>query len=322
MASTQLPVDSADRTVTISSADFKLLTDVYAHLAEYAATKDKSQVNEAVRIVDASNPAPWVPSVHLQDFMQKKPLTTEKAEKAVEEFSLSYPHMNPKGLEAYGLLPDFLATASMHISRHRDAFDLSWNVLRWFIPNLATHCKTILHTVRITMLIEEVNAATETAYEDAVAKVKAPGSASIYSSSSNNETANADLKATSGGKYDPNNHEVVEEPNVRKKTKKSKKLRNRATGDEESREPKRCKVNCQQSESTERSHPMQKLSADKIMQDELKEQRQQFMSKLDEQPPDTQPGLFRQAMLRLTQQSPITNLLEALQKTSSEENTD
>ncbi|KAK2022528.1 hypothetical protein LX32DRAFT_698618 [Colletotrichum zoysiae] len=316
----QLPVDPADRTVTISSADFKLLTDVYSHIAEYAATKDKNQVDAAVRIVDASNPAPWISSVHLQDFMQKKWVIGVKAKKAVEEFCASYPHMNPKGLEEdEGWV---LAMASIYISKHPDAFDLSWNVLRRFLPNLITNYKTMGRTVDSTAFNEAVDAAIRAAYKDAAAKVEAEKSTSTLSISSETETPNADVEATSGGEDEPNNDELVEDPKVHEKTKESKKRHNRATGDEESGEPKRRKVNRRKAKSTMGSHRVQKLSAEEIMEEELKEQRQQFMSKLDKQPPGSQPGLFLQAMLRLCQHGPIANLLEVLQTTSSEENID
>ncbi|GJC83925.1 hypothetical protein ColLi_06763 [Colletotrichum liriopes] len=66
-AITSQGTDPADRKVTLRSGDVKLLTDVYAHLAEYVATKDKGHMDAA-------------------RFMQKEVVGDAEAQKAIEEF--------------------------------------------------------------------------------------------------------------------------------------------------------------------------------------------------------------------------------------------
>ncbi|GKT55309.1 hypothetical protein ColTof3_02648 [Colletotrichum tofieldiae] len=78
--------DPADRKVTLRSGDVKFLTDVYAHLADYVATKHKGHMDAAVSIVDGFNPAPWISSSHLLRFMQKGVVGDAEAQKAIEEF--------------------------------------------------------------------------------------------------------------------------------------------------------------------------------------------------------------------------------------------
>ncbi|GKT41914.1 uncharacterized protein ColSpa_02095 [Colletotrichum spaethianum] len=122
-----------------------------------------------------------------------------------------------------------------------------------------------------------------------------------------------------------NNPEGGEEPEAhkkRKKTKKSKKhRRNREMGDEESRRSKRRKIDRQESGVNVRDYDSRELAADKLAEEKQREQRQRFMSKLNEQPTGRQSSLFRRAMLRLHQHGPGTDLLEALEKTIDEENT-
>ncbi|KAK1964313.1 hypothetical protein LY78DRAFT_694241 [Colletotrichum sublineola] len=304
-------MDPADQVVTIRSGDLKLLTKVYAHLAEYAATKDKTQVDAAVRIINDSNPAPWISSVHLQQFMQKKRVCDGEAQEAVKEFRAVYPHLDPKDLDELDW--EWLTMTSAVMRKKPDEFDLSWNVLRWFLPNIATNCKNITCTKRLTKLVKSIDAIKK-AYKDAVAKVETAALASILPNPLENAPPIADFESISGGD-EPNNHELISEPKMRKKR------RNQETGEEESSEPKRRMVNRQESASTMRSRRTQKLPADETM-DELKEKRQQFMSKLEEQPLGSQSGLFRQTMLRLYQHGPGADLLEALEKTIGEEDTE
>ncbi|KAK2006701.1 hypothetical protein LZ32DRAFT_78999 [Colletotrichum eremochloae] len=199
--------------------------------------------------------------------------------------------------------------------RNPDEFDLSWNVLRWFLPNIATNSKNIACTKGLAKFVKSIDAAIEKAYKDAVAKVETAALASILSNPLENAPSNAGFEATSGG-GEPSNHELISEPKMRKKR------HSQEAGEEESPEPKRRKVNRQESASTTRGRRTQKLLADETMEEELEGKRQQFMSKLEEQPPGSQSGLFRRTMLRLYQHGPGADLLEALEKTIDEEDTE
>ncbi|KAK1993729.1 hypothetical protein LX36DRAFT_714368 [Colletotrichum falcatum] len=210
-----LLLGSADPKVIISLDDFKLLADVYSHLAEYAATKDKSQIDAAVKIIDMSNPAPWVSSVNLQNFMQKKWVVGAEAQKALDEFRAVYPYLDPEELEQ--LTSGVLTMASTRIKRTPDAFDISWNVLRWFLPNLATNHKSVDYGGTSTDFKEGVDAAIGKAYKDAVAKVGAAASGLVLSSSPWHEIPNADV-------------DLITEYRMRENTNKSNKRFIRETG--------------------------------------------------------------------------------------------